>query len=290
MIVLAFFFAAVSGYLVGIICSSNNPISGLTLTALVVTALILVACGVKGTGGVAAVLGIAAIVCVAAAVGGEMFQDLKAGHILGGTPWRMQIGDIIGVVISGFVMFGVLIILNQGDINMGLQQGYEGGFGSKNLSAPQAGLMSTLSLGIVGGQMTWALIIAGMILGAAFILMGIKSPMLIFVGMYLPFSTVFAIFAGGLIKGVLDMYVANRKYNEKRIATVENTGVLLASGMIAGEALMGLVIAIFAVFDIMVDKLIPVANPSYLVGLAILVVIGFFFVRIPLKKADALKE
>jgi putative OPT family oligopeptide transporter len=131
MIVLAFFFAAVSGYLVGIIGSSNNPISGLTITALVITALILVLCGVNSeSGGVAAVLGIAAIVCVAAAVGGEMFQDLKAGHILGGTPWKMQIGDIIGVVVAGFVMFGVLIILNQADIIMGASEGYQGGFGS----------------------------------------------------------------------------------------------------------------------------------------------------------------
>jgi putative OPT family oligopeptide transporter len=285
MIVLAFFFAAVSGYLVGIIGSSNNPISGLTLTALVVTALILVACGVKGMEGVAAVLGIAAIVCVAAAVGGEMFQDLKAGHILGGTPWRMQAGDIIGVIISGFVMFGVLIILNQGDINMGLQQGYEGGFGSKNLSAPQAGLMATLSQGIVGGQMAWALIIAGMVLGIAFILMGIKSPMLIFVGMYLPFSTVFAIFVGGLIKGILDLYVARRKYNEGQLATVENTGVLLASGMIAGEALMGLVVAVFAMFNIFFSDMLKIGNPLYIIGLIILVTIGYFFVNIPLKAA-----
>ncbi|GHT66057.1 oligopeptide transporter, OPT family protein [Bacteroidia bacterium] len=289
MIVLAFFFAAVSGYLVGIIGSSNNPISGLTLTALVVTALILVACGVTGTAGVAAVLGIAAIVCVAAAVGGEMFQDLKAGHILGGTPWRMQVGDIIGVIISGFVMFGVLIILNQGDINMGIQQGYEGGFGSKNLSAPQAGLMATLSHGIVGGQMAWALIIAGMILGVAFILMGIKSPMLIFVGMYLPFSTVFAIFAGGLIKGILDLYVARRKYNENQMATVENTGVLLASGMIAGEALMGLVVAVFAMFNIFFSDMLSIKNPLYIVGLAIVAVIGYFFVSIPLKRVKSLE-
>ena len=290
MIVLAFFFSAVSGYLVGIIGSSNNPISGLTLTALVVTALILVACGVRGTeGGVAAVLGIAAIVCVAAAVGGEMFQDLKAGHLLGGTPWRMQIGDIIGVIISGFVMFGVLIILNQGDINMGIQQGYEGGFGSKNLSAPQAGLMATLSQGIVGGQMAWVLIIAGMILGLAFILMGIKSPMLIFVGMYLPFSTVFAIFVGGLIKGILDLYVARRKYNEGQLASVENTGVLLASGMIAGEALMGLVVAVFAMFNIFFSNMLPISNPQYGIGLAIVIVIAYFFVKIPLKKAGSIK-
>jgi putative OPT family oligopeptide transporter len=286
MIVLAFFFAAVSGYLVGIIGSSNNPISGLTLTALIVTALILTACGVTGATGVAAVLGIAAIVCVAAAVGGEMFQDLKAGHILGGTPRLMQTGDIIGVVISGLVMFGVLIILNRGDINMGIQQGYEGGFGSKNLSAPQAGLMATLAQGIVGGQMAWALIIAGMILGIAFIMMDVKSPMLIFVGMYLPFSTVFAIFAGGLIKGVLDLYAARRKYDGQQTATLENTGVLLASGLIAGEALTGLVVAVFAMFNIFFSDMLPIEKPMYGVGLAIVVAAGYFLVGIPLKAAD----
>ncbi|MDR0560837.1 MAG: oligopeptide transporter, OPT family [Prevotellaceae bacterium] len=281
MIILAFFFAAVSGYLVGIIGSSNNPISGLTLTALVVTSLILVACGVNAeTGGVAATLGIAAIVCVAAAVAGEMFQDLKAGHILGGTPWKMQIGDIIGVILSGAVMFGVLILLNQGDINMGGE-----GFGGKTLPAPQAGLMATLSKGIVGGGMTWILIIAGLVLGVSFIMMGIKSPMLIFVGMYLPFGTVCAIFAGGLIKGVVDLYTARRKYNENQLAKVENTGVLLASGLIAGEALMGLVIAIFAVFDIFIEKANIFANPSYLIGLLIVLAVGYFLVTIPLRNA-----
>ena len=289
MIILAFFFAAVSGYLVGIIGSSNNPISGLTLTALVVTALILVACGVSGHAGIAAVLGIAAIVCVAAAVGGEMFQDLKAGHILGGTPWKMQIGDILGVILAGAVMFGVLILLNQGDINMGIAQGYTGGFGSINIPAPQAGLMAMLASGIVGGHMTWILIIAGMLMGAAFILMGIKSPMLIFVGMYLPLATVFAIFVGGLIKGILNLYTSRRKYNEGQLATSENTGVLLASGMIAGEALMGLVIMAFAVFKIFFNNVIYSKGYepwfSYLIGLCILVVIAYSLVKIPLKKA-----
>lgn len=291
MIVLAFFFSAVSGYLVGIIGSSNNPISGLTLTALVVTALILVLLGInsKENGGVAAVLGVAAIVCVAAAVSGEMFQDLKAGHILGGTPWKMQLGDIIGVAISAFVMFGVLIVLNQGDINMGIEKGYEGGFGSKELSAPQAGLMATLSQGIVGGQMAWSLIITGMIMGIAFILMQVKSPMLIFVGMYLPFDTVFAIFVGGLIKGILDLYIKKRKYGESQKASVENTGVLLASGLIAGEALMGLVIAIFAIFNIFFGSTLGIKNPIYMIGILILLVIAYFLIKIPLKKADSIK-
>jgi putative OPT family oligopeptide transporter len=283
MIILAFFFAAVSGYLVGIIGSSNNPISGLTLTALVVTALIFMVLGVEGTSGVAAVLGIAAIVCVAAAVAGEMFQDLKAGHILGGTPWKMQAGDIIGVVLSSVVMFGVLILLNQGDINMGGT-----GFGSKELPAPQASLMGTLSQGIVGGEMTWILIIAGMVLGLAFILMGLKSPMLIFVGMYLPFGTVCAIFVGGLIKGVLDLYTIRRKYNEQQLSTVENTGVLMASGLIAGEALMGLIIAIFAVFNIFFKDMLPIDSPSYLIGLLIVFVTGYFLVTVPLRRSGKL--
>ncbi|MDR0295977.1 MAG: oligopeptide transporter, OPT family [Prevotellaceae bacterium] len=286
MTILAFFFAAVSGYLVGIIGSSNNPISGLTITALVVTALILVACGVTGNEGVAAVLGIAAIVCVAAAVGGEMFQDLKAGHILGGTPWRMQAGNIIGVILSGFVMFGVLIVLNQGDINMGVAQGYEGGFGSQHLPAPQAGLMAALASGIVEGQMTWVLIIAGMIMGVAFILMGIKSPMLIFVGMYLPFATVFAIFTGGLIKGILDLYVARRKYNEGQLLTTENTGVLMASGLIAGEALMGLIIAIFAMFNRFFTDMLNISNPQYFIGLGIIAAVAYFLIKTPLKRAS----
>jgi putative OPT family oligopeptide transporter len=286
MIILAFLFSAVSGYLVGIIGSSNNPISGLTITALVVTALLLVICGVtEDTGGVAAVLGISAIVCVAAAVAGEMFQDLKAGHILGGTPWKMQVGDIIGVVLSGCVMFGVLIILNEGDIKTGIEVGYEGGLGGPMLAAPQATLMALLAKGIVSGSMTWILVIAGMVLCTAFILMGLKSPMLIFVGMYLPFGTVCAIFVGGLIKGILDLYTAKRKYSSGQLVSVENTGILMASGLIAGEALMGLLIAVFAIFEIIFSKLLKISNPSYLIGLAIMVVLAFFLIRIPLRKA-----
>lgn len=286
MIILAFFFAAVSGYLVGIMGSSNNPISGLTLTALVVTALILVGLGVQGNAGVATVLGVAAIVCVSAAVAGEMLQDLKAGHILGGTPWRMQIGDIIGVILAGAVMFVVLAYLNEGDIASGKNLGYQGGFGSRNLSAPQAGLMAILSRGIVEGAMAWPLIISGMLMGVAFILMQVRSPMLVSVGMYLPLETTFAIFVGGLIKGGVDYFTGKRKLNDAQKIRVENTGVLLASGMIAGEALMGLVIAIFAAFEIFLyDKFVFFTNPSYLISLVIIAVIAFVLIQIPLKNA-----
>jgi putative OPT family oligopeptide transporter len=286
MIILAFFFASVSGYLVGIMGSSNNPISGLTLTALVVTALILVALGVQGDAGVATVLGVAAIVCVSAAVAGEMLQDLKAGHILGGTPWRMQIGDILGVILAGAVMFVVLAFLNDGDIASGKNLGYQGGFGSKNLSAPQASLMAILSRGIVQGQMAWPLIIAGMLMGVAFILMQVKSPMLVSVGMYLPIETTFAIFVGGLIKGAVEMYSEKRNHNAAQKVRVENTGVLLASGMIAGEALMGLLIAIFAVFNIFLYNYFSFfQTPTFYISFVILAIIAYVLIQIPLKNS-----
>ncbi len=142
MIIAGFFFAAVSGYLVGIIGSSNNPISGLTLSTLLVAALLMVALGRGATPGVAAVLGVAGVVCVSAAVAGEMLQDLKVGHILGGTPWKMQVGDLIGVVVASLVMFFPIVILHQGDINMGGD-----GLGGKAYPAPQASLMALLSRG-----------------------------------------------------------------------------------------------------------------------------------------------
>lgn len=286
MIILAFFFAAVSGYLVGIMGSSNNPISGLTLTALVVTALLMVALGVTGKEGVASVLGVAAIVCVSAAVAGEMLQDLKAGHILGGTPWRMQIGDIMGVALAGIVMFGVLVFLNEGDIAKGVREGYTGGFGSTNLSAPQASLMAILSKGIVSGQMAWPLIVAGMLMGVAFIMMQVKSPMLVCVGMYLPLDTTFAIFIGGLLKGFVDRIAEKKQFTLAQKTSSENTGVLLASGLIAGEALMGLVIAIFAVGNIFLyDVFSFFANPPFVISLIVLAIIGWVLVYLPAKNA-----
>ncbi|MDP2424531.1 MAG: oligopeptide transporter, OPT family, partial [Bacteroidales bacterium] len=283
MIILAFFFAAVSGYLVGIMGSSNNPISGLTLTALVITAIILVALGATGQEGVAAVLGVAAIVCVSAAVAGEMLQDLKVGHILGGTPWKMQFGDIIGVVIAAAVLFIPLFILHEGDVATGIREGYEGGFGSKELPAPQASLMAMLSRGIVGGDMTWPLIIVGMMMGFAFILIQAGSPMLISVGMYLPFGTVFAIFVGGMIKGILDMFKKSRKINEAQSIRIENVGVLLAAGFIAGEALVGLLFAGFAFADMELFAFFK--NPPFSISTIILVLVALVLIFVPLNNA-----
>ena len=244
MLVTGFFFAAVSGNLVGLIGSSNNPVSGLTLATLIVAALVMVLIGVSGDHGVAAVLGVASVVCVSSAVAGEMLQDLKVGHILGGTPWKMQVGDLIGVLFAGAFMFVPLFVLNASNIKQG---GI--GFGDRALAAPQAGLMATLSQGIVGGEMAWPLVIVGIVMGIALILVKVKSPMLFAVGMYLPLETTFAIFVGGIIRWAVDTLVKKRAYNEAQGTRVENAGVLTASGLIAGEALMGLLIAAVVFFN-----------------------------------------
>ncbi len=288
LIILGFFFSAVSGYLVGIIGSSNNPLSGLTLTALVVTALILVLIGVTGDPGVSTVLGVAAFLCVTAAVAGEMFQDLKVGHILGGTPWKMEAGNIISVVISALVMFVVLNMLNQADIAQGQMEGYTGGFGSKTLAAPQAGLMAMLSNGIVSGQMAWVLIIVGLFMGAAFIMMQVRSPMLVSVGMYLPLETTFAIFIGGLIKGVVDIICEKRKYTKPQLARIENIGILIASGLVAGEAITNLGFAPFKIAKVEFFKIFE--EPPLIIGFAVLAFIAFILIQFPLKNAGKPEE
>ncbi len=280
MLITGFFFAAVSGYLVGIIGSSNNPVSGLTISTLLIAALLMVVLGQTGVAGVAAVLGVAAVVCVAAAVAGEMLQDLKVGHILGGTPWKMQVGDLLGVFAGSAVMFIPLMILNQGDINQG---GI--GFGGRNLPAPQAGMMAALAQGIVGGHMAWPLVIVGMIMAFGFIISGVRSPMLVFVGMYLPFGTVAAIFVGGLIRGIVDIVVKRRKFNEAQGARVENTGILLSSGFIAGEALTGLVFAALAFYDIKWPSIF--VNPSFGVSILVFLLLALILIYYPLKNAGS---
>lgn len=241
MFITGFFFAAVSGNLVGLIGSSNNPLSGLTLATTIVAALTMVLVGAAGREGIMAALAVAAIGCVSAAVAGEMLQDLKVGHILGGTPWRMQVGDIIGVVVAAAVMFFPLYMMHNADV---AQFGEAGGLGvGKTYPAPQAGLMAALSQGIVGGEMAWPLVVAGIAMGIGLILVKVRSPMLFSVGMYLPLPTTFAIFCGGAVRGIVDKLRDKRGMNDAQKARVENAGVLTASGLIAGEALLGLFIA-----------------------------------------------
>src|SRR6185503_16011959 len=208
-LIVGFFFATVSGYLVGVIGSSNNPISGLTLSTLVIAALLLVIMGVSGISGVVAVLGVAAVVCVSSAVAGELLQDFKVGYILGGTPRTIQIVELIAVVCSCLVMYFPLMILHLGNINKG---GI--GFGDPALSAPQAGLMASLAQGIVGGDMAWPLVIAGILMGIAMIMFKVRSPMLVAIGMYLPIQITSAIFLGGMLRWVGDTIRKRRGLNE----------------------------------------------------------------------------
>ncbi len=287
MLVTGFFFAAVSGNLVGLIGSSNNPISGLTLATTIVAALTMVIIGVKGAQGVAAVLGVAAVVCVSSAVAGEMLQDLKVGHILGGTPWKMQVGDLIGVVVAGAVMFFPLYILHVSDLKA---NPLVGGFGGKNLPAPQAGLMAALSQGIVGGEMAWPLVVVGIAMGLALIMVRVKSPMLFAVGMYLPLETTFAIFIGGLIRGAVERAVARRGYNAAQKARVENAGVLVASGFIAGEALMGLGVAAVVFFAGKFPEIVAFAGVAGWLAIPVFAILALYLILVPLSKAGAADE
>ena len=277
MVVVGFFFAAVSGNLVGMIGSSNNPVSGLTLCTLLIAALLMVALGVSGTGGVAAVLGVAAVGCVSSAVAGEMLQDLKVGHILGGTPSKMQIGDLFGIVVASLVLFVPLAVLDRA---------YH--FGSNALPAPQAGLMAMLSKGIVGGEMAWPLVVVGILLGIGLILIEVKSVMLFSVGMYLPLGTTFAIFVGGIIRWATDKLRDRRGFNDAQKARVDNAGVLTASGLIAGEALCGLVIA--GLVGSGKDVTLVHWTPPILVSLVALVVLLVAMIRVPLANAGSPDE
>src|SRR5216684_736127 len=282
MLVVGFFFATVSGNLVGFIGSSNNPISGLTLSTLLIAALLMVALGVSGNAGVAAVLGVAAVVCVSSAVAGELLQDFKVGYILGGTPRRIQMAELIAVVVASLVMYWPLMLLHEANIKAG---GI--GFGDRQLSAPQAGLMATLAMGIVGGEMPWPLVVVGIFMGIALIMMQVKSPMLVAVGMYLPFETTFAIFLGGVFRTLGDWLAKRRGFNPAQMARVENAGVLTASGLIVGESLLGLVWAGVVAISKARNWEIPqiFQHPSYLLVLGLVSGLAIIMIRIPLSSA-----
>lgn len=276
MLLVGFFFATVSGSLCGVIGSSNNPVSGITISTLLIAGLLMVALGVSGPSGVATVLGVAAVACVSSSVAGELLQDFKAGYILGGTPSRIQWAELIAVVVASFMMYFPL---------RALQIGF--GFGSKELPAPQAGLMATLAGGIVGHNVAWPLVIVGMFLGVAMIMMGVRSPMLAALGAYLPFETTCAIFVGGVFRALGDWLGKRRGYNEGQRARVENAGILTASGFIAGEALMGLLWAGLRAWKWAPPKTPPqvFANPTYLLGTAFLAVLAVLLIFVPMTSA-----
>ena len=208
----------------------------------------------------------------------DTVQDLKVGHILGGTPAKMQIGDFLGIAVASLALYFPLLVLHQGNINRG---GI--GFGDPQLSAPQAGLMASLAQGIVGHNMPWPLVLVGVLMGFAMIMLEVKSVMLFAVGMYLPLGTTFAIFVGGVIRWITDKLRDRRGFNDAQKARVDNSGVLTASGMIAGEALCGLVIAglVGAGKDV---ALLKWTSPSYM-AIAAMIILALVMVRVPLANA-----
>ncbi len=284
MTVSGFFLNLVGGYLVGLVGVSNQPLSGLTLGALILAALLMVTIKVTGAAGIAAVLGVAAVVCIAASVSGSLIQDLKAGHLLGGTPWKMELVEMLAVALLALFLMAPIIALHEANLATG-------GIGGRALPAPQAGLMAQLAKGIVGGQMAWGLLGIGVALGLVMILCGARAPMLVAVGMYLPFETSSAIFVGGMLKALADRVMAKRSDTARRQA--EDKGTFIASGLIAGEAIMGILLA--AVFLTGVPSLTQaitgqaafpwLAKAGGWLSLAAFLSIGYALVRIPTRRA-----
>lgn len=276
MILTGFLFSAVGGYLVGLIGGSNQPISGLALSTLLIAAVIMVLMGVRGAWGVAAVLATAAVICCSSSMAGDMIQDLKVGQIIGGTPWRMETVVIISVVVVSFMLYFPISWLHNGT---------PGGLGGENLPAPQAGLMALMAKGIVGGEMPWPLVLMGVALGIFLVILRAPSPMLIAVGMYLPFDTATAIFLGGVVKLIFDRILAARRISEAEKIRAENTGTLIASGMVAGEAMVGVCLAaLYAVKEkyAFFSQIFKVWGENPYVGLLFIPIIGFILIYFPL--------
>lgn len=227
--VFGFFFVTVSSRLVGIVGSSSNPISGMTIATLLFTTIVLKMMGFSGMEGMVGALSVGAIVCIAAAIAGDTSQDLKTGFLVGATPQKQQIGELIAVIASALVIGFVLVILNNAY-----------GFGSRELAAPQATLMKLVIEGIMEGNLPWPLVFVGMATGLMVEMLGIAS-LPFAVGLYLPIHLSTPIMLGGLLR-----YGVSRQSNdEKTKKEKEERGILYGSGLIAGEGLMGVILAVY---------------------------------------------
>lgn len=231
VVVFGFFFATVSSRMVGLVGSSNNPISGMTIATLLFAALCLKTVGDIGIHGMVGAIAISSVICIVAAMAGDVSQDLKTGFLLGATPKRQQLGELIGVVISSFTIGSVMLLFNSA-----------WGFGATELSAPQATLMKMIVEGVMNNNLPWALIFIGIFIAIAIEILGI--PVLpVAIGLYLPLELSTAIMIGGLIR-----LLADKKDDEKKDES--SSGVLFCSGLIAGEGLVGILLAIFAVVNV----------------------------------------
>ena len=234
IVVLGFFFATVSSRMVGLVGSSNNPVSGMAIATLLIATLVLKLSGTAGVAGMSSAIAIGSVICIVAAISGDTSQDLKTGYILGATPKKQQIGEIIGVVAAAFAIGGTLYLLDSA-----------WGFGSEELGAPQATLMKLIVEGVMEGNLPWTLVFIGVFLAIVVEIVGI--PVLPFaIGIYLPVQLNACIMVGGLVRLCMDKL--RRSEEEKKRIT--NDGVLFCSGMIAGEGLVGIILAVLAVFGV----------------------------------------
>lgn len=249
LVIFSFFFVTVSSRIVGLVGSSSNPISGMTITTLLLTAFIFVALGLGDQPGARlSVLAIGAVVCIASALAGDASQDLKAGFLLGATPWKQQIAEMIGVITSAIVMGATLLLLHE---SYGI--GTEGG-----LAAPQATLMSLVIDGVLSQNLPWRFVFIGMGL-AAFVEFVLRLPSLAFaVGVYLPVSLSTPIMAGGLIR-----WIVERKATPETVGEQREAGILFSSGLVGGAALLGVVLAIAIYFF---GPANASATPAWVVG------------------------
>ena len=246
IVVFGFFFATVSSRMVGLIGSSNNPVSGMTIATLLFATVILKVTGTTGLTGMVGAISIGGIICIVAAIAGDASQDLKTGFIVGATPSKQQVGEIIGVVASSAAIGFVLYLLNEA-----------WGYGTEKIPAAQATMMKMLVEGIMNGELPWALIFIGVFI--AIVVEILHMPVMPFaVGMYLPFSLSAGIMAGGVVR----ILVEKRKGTEKEKKARTDRGLLFTSGMIAGEGIVGILLAVFAVFKIDSKIVLPFQLPQ----------------------------
>ncbi len=274
VVVFGFFFATVSSRMVGLVGSSNNPVSGMAIATLLISTLILKFTGAEGIGGMTAAIAIGSIICIVAAISGDTSQDLKTGYILGSTPKKQQIGEIIGVVAAALAIGGTLYLLDSA-----------WGFGSPELAAPQATLMKMIVEGVMSAQLPWNLVFVGAIIAVLIEIVGI--PVLPFaIGIYLPVHLNACIMAGGLVRLAFD----KMKKPEEEKKEITNNGILFCSGMIAGEGLVGILLAVFAILGI--DKVIDISGMLGLgeVGGAVGSILVFGLVILSLLAFSAFKK
>ena len=271
IVIFGFFFASVSSRMVGLIGSSNNPVSGMAIATLIIATLLLKATGTDGTTGMVGAIAIGGVICIIAAIAGDTSQDLKTGFIVGATPKKQQIGELIGVVVSAAAIGGVLYLLNEA-----------WGYGSEQIPAAQATMMKMLVEGIMNADLPWALIFIGVFI--AIVVEILKVPVMPFaVGMYLPFSLSAGIMAGGAVRFIVDKIKGTDEEKKARA----DRGILFTSGLIAGEGIIGIVLAVLAVAG--VDKTINLSEkfnfttPQF-VSLIIFIALLFFLYTRCMKK------